>query len=176
MPWPFRLSVTVLAALGGISASQFPEFAQQYRQRLGGGLDELRQVIADFDADAARNGLTRQEAMLTYDESAERFFRDRGMSMQSAINRLQQLEEQRENFESMPPFAKPFVVLRSPDRRIVSRAWSDFEPAVPVTFSGLAWGALGLIAGGGLAFLLGRLSRRMPGRRKGPAGVERQGD
>ena len=30
----------------------------------------------------------------------------------------------------------------------------------------LAWGALGMIAGGGLAFLLGRLSRRMLGRRK----------
>ncbi|HSG93941.1 MAG TPA: DUF2937 family protein [Afifellaceae bacterium] len=175
MPWPFRLSVTVLAALGGVSASQFPEFAQQYRQRLGGGLDELRQVIADFDADAARNGLTRQEAMLTYGESAERFFRDRGMSMQSAIGRLQSLEKQRENLGSVPPFARPLVVLSSPDRRIVSRAWSDFEPAVPVTFSGFAWGGLGLIAGGGLAFALGRLWRRMAGRRKAPAEVERRG-
>jgi len=173
--WPFRFFVTVLAVLGGISASQFPEFSQQYRQRLGGGVDELRQVIADFDADAARHGLTRQEAMLTYGESAERFFRDRGMSMQSAVDRLQRLEEQRENLESVPPFARPFVVLSSPDRRIISRAWSDFEPAVPVTGSGLAWGGLGLIAGGGLAFLLGRLGRWTLGRRKAPAGAEPRG-
>ena len=172
MLWPFRLFVTVIAVLGGISASQFPEFTQQYRQRLGGSLDELRRVIADFDADAARNGLSRQEAMRSYSESAARFFRDRGMSMQSAINRLQRLEIQRENLENLPHLARPLVVLRSPDRRIVSRAWSDFEPAVPVTFSGLAWGALGLIAGGGLAFVLGRLSRRIPGRRKAPAGAE----
>jgi hypothetical protein len=174
--WPLRLFVTVVAILGGISASQFPEFSQQYRQRLGGGLDELRQVIADFDADAARNGLTRQEAMRSYGESAERFFRDRGMSMQTVMSRLQRLETQREGLETAPPVAKPLVVLRSPDRRIVSRAWSDFEPAVPVTFSGLAWGALGLIAGGGLAFMLGRLSRWMLGRSKAPAGVEGRGD
>ena len=172
MPWLSRLFVTVLAALGGISASQFPEFAQQYRQRLGGGLDELRQVIADFDADAARNGLTRQEAISRYGESAERFFRDRGMSIQDVMKRLQRLEEQRQELETVPPFARPLVVLRRPDRRIAGRAWSDFEPAVPVTVSGLAWGGLGLIAGGGLAFVLGRLSRRMPGRRKAPAGAE----
>ena len=165
MPWLLRIVVTVTAALGGISASQFPEFAQQYRQRLGGGLDELRQVIADFDADAAKNGLTRQEAVVAYGDSAERFFRDRGMSMQSAISRLQLLEDQQERFESASPFIRPLIVLRSPDRRVASRAWRDFEPAVPVTFAGLVWGGLGLIGGGGLAFLLGRLS----GRRKAPA-------
>ncbi len=164
--------MTVVAVLGGISASQFPEFSQQYRQRLGGGLDELRQVIADFDADAARNGLTRQEAMRTYGESAERFFRDRGMSMKTVISRLQRLEAQRESLETAPPIAKPLIVMRSPDHRIVSRAWSDFEPAVPVTFSGFAWGGFGLIAGGGLAFLLSRLSRRVLGRPKAPAGAE----
>ena len=43
---------------GGIIASQGPEYAQQYRQRLGGAIDELRQVITRFEADAQASGET----------------------------------------------------------------------------------------------------------------------
>ena len=52
--WLGRLAVGIAAAAGALTASQLPEFAQQYRQRLGGALEELRQVVADFDADAER--------------------------------------------------------------------------------------------------------------------------
>ncbi|MEM9851772.1 MAG: DUF2937 family protein, partial [Pseudomonadota bacterium] len=40
------------------ATSQFPEFSQQYVQRLGGAVDELRRVAADFDASARAAGLT----------------------------------------------------------------------------------------------------------------------
>ena len=53
-----RLIVGLAAAGGALTASQLPEFTQQYRQRLGGAVDELLRVVADFDADAARNPLT----------------------------------------------------------------------------------------------------------------------
>ena len=57
-----RAIMALLVSLtGGLAASQAPELAQQYRQRLGGALDEITQVVADFDADAAQNGLRRDE-------------------------------------------------------------------------------------------------------------------
>ncbi|NRB05388.1 MAG: DUF2937 family protein, partial [Rhodobacteraceae bacterium] len=34
---------------GGLSLSQFPEFSQQYLQRLGGAVDALAVVVTDFD-------------------------------------------------------------------------------------------------------------------------------
>jgi hypothetical protein len=52
-----RRVVFFLALLIGIAASQVPEFAQQYRQRLGGAIDELARVIGEFDSDAARMNL-----------------------------------------------------------------------------------------------------------------------
>src|SRR5688572_1167100 len=73
-----RLIVVIAAAFGGLVASQFPEFAQQYRQRLGGAVDELLRVVADFDADASRNQLTREAALQTYGRSGEPFLQDRG--------------------------------------------------------------------------------------------------
>ncbi|WP_254684706.1 DUF2937 family protein [Sulfitobacter sp. JL08] len=56
-----------LVLAGGVASaatlSQFPEYAQQYTQRLGGAVDALGQVVADFDASAAAEGLTREQAL-----------------------------------------------------------------------------------------------------------------
>ncbi len=46
---------------GAVAASQLPEYAQQYRQRLGGAIDEISRIMAEFDADAARIGLSREQ-------------------------------------------------------------------------------------------------------------------
>ena len=52
-----------VAIVGGaalaVVLSQFPEYAQQYTQRLGGAVDELRRQTQSFDQDAAEGGLTR---------------------------------------------------------------------------------------------------------------------
>ncbi len=160
-----RLVILVAATAGGVTASQFPEFAQQYRQRLGGALDEMRQVVADFDADAQRNTLTREEALQTYGEAAEPFLQDSGISMTSLIRRYEWLSEQRARLESASPLMRPLVVLSGPDEKVVEGAWADFEPAVPVTTSGLAWAAIGFVIAGGIASVLRRFARA--GRRRG---------
>ena len=49
---------------GAASFSQFPEFSQQYIQRMGGAVDELTRFVAEFDADAAELGLSRQAALV----------------------------------------------------------------------------------------------------------------
>ena len=52
-----RTMALAAALLGGVTTSQLPEFAQQYRQRLGGAIDALTQVVEEFRADAAAHGL-----------------------------------------------------------------------------------------------------------------------
>lgn len=57
-------TLTLVAALSaGAATSQFPEFSQQYAQRLGGAVDALAEVVADFDASAQAEGLTRTQAL-----------------------------------------------------------------------------------------------------------------
>jgi hypothetical protein len=152
-----RLLVVVAAALGGLVGSQFPEFAQQYRQRLGGALDEMRQVVADFDADASRNHLTRDQALSNYGAADAGFLRDQGASMQGAIGRYERLNEQRSRLDAAPPLMRPVVVLSGPDRRVLRGAWADFDPAVPVTPSGFLWAGIGFVAAAGLVSLLRQL-------------------
>ena len=119
----------------------------------------MRQVVADFDADAARSGMTREAALETYDRSAEQFLRDRGISMAEAIRRFEWLAEQEARLESAPPLMRPVVVLSGPDERVLRGAWSDFEPALPVTPAGLIWAGIGLLLAAGLMSLVRQMLR-----------------
>ena len=158
-PMPIMRKTAVIA--GGIAvalaAGQAPEFAQQYRQRLGGAIEEMQAVVARFDEDAARSGLSREEALALYSGSAEAFFRDRGTSMREAVARYESLAEQVQRMGAMPPIARPLALTRGYDERLVQGAWRDFEPALPITPHGLAWAAAGFGIGALLTMALARL-------------------
>jgi hypothetical protein len=70
-----RLAVAV-ALIAGVIGSQGPEFAEQYRQRMGGALDELRRIVAQFNAAAARQGLTTPQAVGRLEQNTEPLARD----------------------------------------------------------------------------------------------------
>lgn len=152
-----RLAVGIAAAIGAIMAAQLPEFAQQYRQRLGGALEEMREVVARFDADAARNSLTREQALARYGSAEEPFLRDQGEAATQLIIRYENLTEQRVRLDSAPPLLRPAVILRHPDTRVMRGAWADYEPGLPTTVAGLVWAALGFFLLGGLVSMLRQL-------------------
>ena len=159
-----RKTVTVTAALvGGVLFSQAPEFSQQYRQRLGGALDELRVIVTDFDNQSMQAGLGRESALALYSSSAESFLRDRGTSMRQTFNRYAALTTQQEELVRAPALARPFYVLKYPDPMIVENAWQDFVPGVPVSISGAAWTTAGA---GAAALVFGLMTRLF--RRRGP--------
>ena len=68
--------------LGGVLLSQFPEYAQQYTQRLGGAVDELRVIIDRFRRRGGRGaGLTRAQALDRYRQAGDSFLAGRGAAM-----------------------------------------------------------------------------------------------
>lgn len=132
--------------VGLAAGSQAPEFSQQYRQRLGGAIDELAQVLVDFDADALNSGLKRDDALKQMADDATPFVRDRAQSMNRVIVRHERLTWQSERMEEAPGVMRPLILARYPDTWIVTQTWQDFEPAVPLTMPGLVWGGTGLVA------------------------------
>ena len=144
----------------GLMMSQAPELAQQYRQRLNGALAELSQLIAAFDADAARNNLLRTEALAMYETASDGFLRDRGQSIRVAIGRLDTLSRQSSELDALPAVARPLALIKAPDTMVLKGTLEDFEPAVPITPHGLVWSGVGMLFGFGLWSLLRRLFRR----------------
>ena len=143
----------IVAGVGGLGLaivlSQFPEYAQQYTQRLGGAVDELRVITEDFDQSALAGGLDRAAALERYNASNDDFLAGRGSSMTATFQRYEQLRStlvQIENagaierFQSLPAYL---------DTDIGRRTLENYKPAIPVTMEGI------LYAGGG--FILGYL-------------------
>lgn len=148
-----KTTTALFAAAGIATFSQAPEFAQQYRQRIGGAVDELKTVVTDFDRDAANSNLSRDDALSRMKTSSERFTRDRGNSMDKTINRYDALRQQQGWLENAHPFSMPLLVARNPDRQLITNAWQAFKPAMPFTVVGLTWAGIGAV----LAMLLARL-------------------
>lgn len=154
---------TVSLAVGlltGAAFSQLPEFAQQYRQRLGGALDELTAAVKQFDQDATGAGMDRNKAIDTLMHNQEQIARGRGVAIQKTIERQVRLSDQQEKFRDAGPFGRLFAFAYDFDPQLASRAWGDFEPAAPLTAEGAASAGAGLVAGYGLTQLIAAPFRR----------------
>lgn len=165
-----------LAMLAGLvlsaGLSQFPEYAQQYTQRLGGAVDELRIVTEDFDKAAAEAGLGRDEAIDRFSKTGDSFIAARGESMARTFKRYEELSDTLaevrgasgwERFTKMPEYL---------DSEIGARTLSDYQPAIPVTIEGFAYAGAGFLIGYlSLSALVGVLT--LPFRRRRVRYVER---
>src|SRR6478609_8496426 len=101
-----RICAMGCGLLAALVASQGPEFSQQYRQRLGGGIDELRQVISRFDADARAHGETPESAITRLRGNADDLASRQGTAMQGNVERLGRLESHRSRMVEAGPFGR----------------------------------------------------------------------
>jgi len=162
-----RYLAFVVALATGVFTSQLPEFAQQYRQRLGGAIDELNRMLADFDADAARLNLTREQAIARMKTNTDDLVRWQGQRIQESRARVVQLEQQLKDFASAGSLVRIGVLLRDFDPDVARRATHSYEPGVPVTGEGAVTTVFGAIVGwifARLLFLPAMLRKRRPAR------------
>lgn len=145
----------VFGLLVGVIASQLPEFAQQYRQRLGGAIDELQRIVADFDKDARTFNMSRSQGLDRLAGDKDPFVGQRGKRMAAVNTRLTRLQQQRAAFANTGAVARLAIMADKFDADIASRAYENFEPAVPVTTEGILVAVTGFLAGLGLWKLLG---------------------
>ena len=153
-----------IAALIGlffaVAASQLPEYAQQYRQRLGGAIDELNALIERFDAEAAQSGMDEEQGITHLQQSDDRFVQQRGDQMRDAIMRRDRLARQSDDFAKAGPVGRMLVLAEDFDPKIAARAYQAYEPAVPTTSEGLIAAVIGFVIGGGLIHLIAWPVRR----------------
>lgn len=131
----------------GIILSQFPEYAQQYTQRLGGAVDELRVITEKFDKDAAEAGLSREEAFVRYAGTGDQFITTQGKGMESVFDRYRDLSATLVEIKGADAMERLRLLPRYLDSDIGSRTLETYKPAVPVTVEGLAYAGAGFALG-----------------------------
>lgn len=147
MKWLFRkldsLIGTIFAASIGILAWQFLTFIQQYRQRLGGHLDEAQ--LAARQTREAQGGRPSPELIQA--------MQDRVTDLADGFNAI----------GAASPFGVPWAFLFNFDADIVFGTLHDFRPALPLDPASLIYGIAGIVLGwalyGGLKNLFRRLIR-----------------
>jgi hypothetical protein len=162
-----RYLAFAIALVTGVFTSQLPEFAQHYRQRMGGAIDELNRMLADFDADAARLSLTREQAIVRMKTNPDELVRWQGARVQENSARVVRIEQQLKDFASAGSLVRIGVLLRDFDAGVARRAANTYEPGVPVTGEGAVTTVFGAIVGwlfARLLFLPAMLRKRRPAR------------
>ncbi len=152
-----RTIALALAIAGGIAASQVPEFAQQYRQRLGGAVDELARVLDSFDQDAATSGDGPRRRPRHHGQEHRAAGACPGVTMAKAIIRYDRLLKQQIAFQNSVPFARLTVFFQDFDRPLVESTLRDYEPAVPTTSEGFVFAVIGFFAIYGVLGFIGLL-------------------
>lgn len=141
--------IRMLAMAGGIAGaatlSQYPEFAQQYTQRLSGQLDALGVVVADFDATAARSGLSRDAALAQM--TGTPFLDDRRADMTRAIRRYEDLTRSHTMLVTASPMERLLLPHRMADAELFQGTWEDFVPAMPLSAPGAVAATAGYVGG-----------------------------
>lgn len=159
------IRVLALAAglFGGVGLSQFPEYSQQYTQRLSGAVDELNRIVVMFDADASSLGMTRQQALADLAQGG-RMGAARAQSMGQVLERHARLSADLASLKTSGTAGKILNISSFKDREVARKTLADFKPAIPVSPEGLGLGGVGFGLGYSavviLTALLGRLWRR----------------
>ncbi len=156
----------MLSILGGVTGavvlSQFPEFSQQYLQRLAGKVDALTAVTTAFDASAARSGLTREAALTQL--TGTQFSEDHQQDLRRTFAEVDVLRSNLATLRAASPLVRLTMPQRLADPETLQATWADFKPAIPTTADGAMTAGFGYVGGwslvGGLCALLSRPFRR----------------
>ena len=115
-----------VAAGGAAIGSQFPEFVQQYLQRLGGHRDEAWRFLETL----IRAGMPHDAPLRV-----------------AAEERFLHLDKSLADLTINQGFARLVAFVETVDWDIARAAGQVFRPAVPLTPEGLAFAGLGLVFG-----------------------------
>ncbi len=142
------------AMVFAIATTQLPEYMQQYRQRLGGAIDELAAIIEQFDKDSAAEGLSEADGIARLKANPDPLAKARGAAMTATVARLAKLERSAAALDNPDRFVRWETFPSTFDTRVAARAYEAYQPAVPTTADGFVAGLVGFLIGGGLVHVL----------------------
>ncbi|WP_282609621.1 DUF2937 family protein [Pelagibius sp. Alg239-R121] len=166
MPLIARIVYLTAAAAGGSTTSQFPEFFQQYLQRLGGHLDQAALQADRIKEAAIAEKLPLKEYLDSFLTSQIPAHRRQGEILLQELADVDRLRISLESLTQSPVWQRPFIMASQAEADILEAAATAYKPAVPITPEGLAYAA----AGAFLAIFLLKSLKSIPSlfRRKAP--------
>jgi hypothetical protein len=136
--------LVLLAAV--LIAACIPSFIAQYRQRLGGRLDQVHSDLAPFQAIANHDFGGSLAKLIDYHlASQDATFHREGMALQSMVDAAARLREALQALNA-DLVHQCLYLLRHPDYDLLRSTWSAYQPGFTLTVQGALFAfVLGLI-------------------------------
>lgn len=133
-----------LCVLGAVAFAQFPEFAQQYLQRLGGALDEARRQLAHFELIASRAHLSLTDFIQRTRGNADTTVAQLADVIEGTQTRVNALSVAETALREASAWERPVVFLRHLDAALARGTLDVYRPAVPTTYEGAVYALAGI--------------------------------
>ncbi|MBO9466146.1 DUF2937 family protein [Tropicibacter sp. R15_0] len=131
---------------GAVGLSQFPEFSQQYLQRLGGAVDELGIITQQYEADAAAAGMALPDYISALSQEGA-LSKTQAGNMQAHLDRYSSLSAALTQLQGAGPFMRARLAANMSDHGVAKRTLDEFKPAIPATFEGAVFAGSGFLGG-----------------------------
>ncbi len=137
--------------------SQFPEFFQQYAQRLGGHLAELNHQVAQLDNRATADGKDTATYLRHLKASKDAAVRREGQHLADLVERRGRLIKAYEALATADPWWRAPRFLQHIDGSIADATLEAYRMAMPITAESALYSATGFLLG---IMIYGLLFRR----------------
>ncbi len=123
----------IILVVGVVAAGCIPSFIAQYRQRVGGQLDQVLQDMAPFQAIANQfHHGSLQELIHYHLDSTDQTFHDEGTALQGMVDSVEQLRQALLALNT-DLFHQLIYMLTRADPLIAHATWKIFSPAFNLT-------------------------------------------
>ncbi len=132
----------IVLVAGIIGAGCIPTFITQYRQRLGGRLDQVLKDIEPFQkiADQYHHG-SLSELIDHHGNSADATFRTEGAALQAMIDAAEHLRRALKALNTDLFHQVTYLVTGGLDREIARAAWEIYAPSFNLTVESVVFAA-----------------------------------
>lgn len=132
----------IILVMGVIAAGCIPSFIAQYRQRVGGRLDQVLQDMAPFQAiaDQLHRG-SLQELIQYHLASVDPTFHNEGAALQGMVNSVEQLRQALQALNT-DLFHQLVYMLTEADPLIARATWEIFSPSFNLTAESVVFAAV----------------------------------
>jgi hypothetical protein len=132
----------IILVVGVVAAGCIPSFIAQYRQRVGGRLDQVLQDIAPFQAIANQSHHGSLQELIRYHlASADATFHNEGAALQAMVDSAYQLRQALDALNT-DLFHQMFYMLTKADPLIARATWEIFSPAFNLTPESIVFAAI----------------------------------
>lgn len=147
MKWVVRLLDRLFAVAGAFLLSQFPQFLQQYSQRLAGHLAEINRHVSLIQENVALSGRSLQEYIHKFLSFSDGDVSRQGSLMEQVIERQHQLSDAYIALQQATPFTRPFAFLAHFQTEVVKGTMVDFQPGFSFSAESCIYALIGMLIG-----------------------------